>query len=93
MSPANPLFFLIAYTHLEGFEGLCVDGLVDFCPSCHMMFDMRLGSLGATVGARLDLPVVYYLQLLGLAMRIDVERLGLHLNTSSVDGLLEKIVW
>jgi len=46
----------------------------------------------ATVGAKLDVPVLYYTQLLGLAMGIDMERLGLQLNRSPVDEILQKIV-
>ena len=68
-----------------------VDGLIDSCPSCHMMFDMRQRSAGATVGSRLNLPVLYYTQLLGVAMGIEEEKLGLHLNRSPVNELLEKI--
>jgi len=83
--------FSFAGLKLRALKELGVDGLVDCCPSCHMMFDMRQRSLGATVGAKLEIPVLYYTQLLGLAMGIDMERLGLHLNRSPVDGLLEKI--
>ena len=83
--------FSFAGLKLRALKELGVDGLVDCCPSCHMMFDMRQKSLGATVGVKLDFPVLYYTQLLGLAMGIDEERLGLHLNRSPVDELLEKI--
>jgi heterodisulfide reductase subunit B len=68
-----------------------VDGLVVSCPSCHMMFDARQRAAGATVGSSLNLPVLYYSQLLGIAMGIGEEKLGLHLNRSPVDGLLDKI--
>jgi len=68
-----------------------VDGLVDACPSCHMMFDMRQKSAGATVGAKLSIPVLYYTQLLGVAMGIENEKLGLDLNRSPIDELLQKI--
>jgi len=68
-----------------------VDGLIDACPSCHMMFDMRQKSAGATVGAKLNIPVLYYTQLLGVAMGIENEKLGLHLNRSPIDELLQKI--
>ncbi len=84
--------FSFAGLKLKALKELGVDGLVDCCPSCHMMFDMRQKSLAATVGAKLDVPVLYYTQLLGLAMGIDMERLGLQLNRSPVDEILQKIV-
>jgi len=76
---------------MKAVQELGVDGLVNACPSCHMMFDMRQKSAGATVGAKLNLPVLYYTQLLGVAMGIESEKLGLHLNRSPVDELLQKI--
>jgi len=66
------------------------DALVVSCPSCQMMFDMRQKSAAATTGTKLNLPVLYYTQLLGLAMGISTERLGLNLNRSPVDELLQK---
>jgi len=67
------------------------DGLVVSCPACHLMFDARQRAAGATVGTKLNFPVLYYSQLLGIAMGIDGEKLGLHLNRSPVDELLGKI--
>ncbi len=67
------------------------DGLVVSCPACHTMFDARQRAAGATVGSKLNLPVLYYTQLLGVAMGINEEKLGLYLNRSPVDELLEKI--
>ena len=67
------------------------DGLVVSCPACHLMFDARQKVAGVTVGSKLNLPVLYYSQLLGTAMGIEEEKLGLHLNRSPVDKLLEKI--
>ena len=66
------------------------DGLVVSCPACHMMFDARQKSAEATVGSKLNLPVLYYTQLLGTAMGIKEEKLGLHLNRSPVDELLKR---
>jgi heterodisulfide reductase subunit B len=67
------------------------DALVVSCPSCQMMFDTRQKSAAATTGVKLSLPVLYYTQLLGVAMGIETERLGLHLNRSPIDALLQKI--
>ena len=66
------------------------DALVVSCPSCQMMFDMRQKSAAATIGAKLGIPVLYYTQLLGIAVGIETEKLGLHLNRSPVDELLRK---
>jgi len=68
------------------------EALVVSCPSCQNMFDMRQKSAAATTGAKLNLPVLYYTQLLGLAMGIQQEKLGLNLNRSSIDGFLQKAV-
>ena len=66
------------------------NALVVSCPSCQMMFDARQKSAAATTGAKLELPVLYYTQLLGLAMGFSVEKLGLNLNRSPIDKLLQK---
>ena len=44
--------------------------MVDVCPWCHKMFDSRQTKAGETVAAKLDVPVLYLTQLLGLAMGI-----------------------
>ena len=68
-----------------------VDGLVTSCPSCHIMFDTKQENSAALIGSKLSIPVIYYTQLLGLAMQIKEEDLGLHLNKSPVDAIIEKI--
>jgi len=75
---------------LKAIQDLGVDALVDSCPSCQNMFDMRQKSAAATTGAKLNLPIVYYTQLLGLAMGIPQEKLGLNLNRSPIDEFLQK---
>lgn len=81
----------LAGTKLNAVQNLGVDGLVVSCPDCGLMFDFKQKDAGTTVGAKLSLPVVYYTQLLGLAMNIEEEKLGLHLNQTPVDQLLTKI--
>jgi heterodisulfide reductase subunit B len=81
----------LAGTKLKAVQNLAVDGLVVSCPDCGLMFDYKQKDAGTTVGAKLSLPVVYYTQLLGLALDIEHEKLGLHLNQSTVDQLLTKI--
>jgi len=82
----------LANTKLNVLQNLGVDGLVISCPDCGLMFDFRQRDAGMTVGAKLSVPVVYYTQLLGLALNIGQEKLGLHLNQSPVDQLLTKVL-
>lgn len=83
--------FTFAGLKLKAIQNRDFDGLVVTCPACHMMFDERQKADASTIGSKLDLPVLYYTQLLGIAMGIEEEKLGLHLNRSPVDKLLEKI--
>jgi len=55
------------------------------------MFDFKQKDAATTIGAKLNIPVVYYTQLLGLALGIEKEKLGLQLNQSPVDQFLTKI--
>ncbi len=82
--------FTFSGLKLKALQDRGADALVVSCPSCQMMFDMRQKSAGATTGAKLNLPVLYYTQLLGLAMGTSAERLGLNLNRSPIDNLLQK---
>jgi len=81
----------LAGSKLKAVQNLTVDSLVVSCPDCQLMFDVRQKDAGTTVGAKLSVPVVYYTQLLGLALNIDERKIGLNLNQSSVDQLLSKI--
>jgi len=82
--------FTFTELKLKAVQDLGVDALVDSCPSCQNMFDVRQKSAAATTGAKLNLSIVYYTQLLGLAMGIPQEKLGLNLNRSPIDEFLQK---
>jgi heterodisulfide reductase subunit B len=81
----------LAGSKLKAVQDLGVDGLVVSCPDCGMMFDSKQNEAVTTTGAKISLPVVYYTQLLGLALGIEQNKLGLQLNQSPVDLLLAKI--
>jgi heterodisulfide reductase subunit B len=76
---------------MKALQALGVDGLVVSCPDCGLMYDSKQKEAESVVGAKFTLPVVYYTQLLGLALGIEQEKLGLHLNQSPVNRLLTKI--
>jgi heterodisulfide reductase subunit B len=63
------------------------DVFVDVCPWCHRMFDSKQIRAGEIVASKLDVPVVYLSQLIGLAFGIDEKKLGMELNLSPVDKI------
>lgn len=83
----------IAGEKLQSVKRYGFDGLVTLCPFCFKVFDNRQRAIQTAMGDRsIEVPVFYYTQLLGLAMRLEPERLGLELNLSPVDTLVEKIL-
>jgi len=81
----------LAGTKVKALQNLMVNGLVVSCPDCGLMFDFKQKDAEAIVGVKLNLPVLYYTQLLGLSLGIEQKSLGLHLNQSSVDQFLARI--
>lgn len=72
---------------LQAIQEQGIQALVDVCPWCHKMFDSRQTKAGEIVAAKLDVPVLYLTQLLGIALGIPKEKLGFDLNLSPVDKL------
>ncbi len=72
---------------LQAIQEQKFSGLVDTCPWGHRLFDSRQKNAADTVGAKLEVPVFYLTQLLGLAFDIDPTELGLHLNLSAIDKI------
>ncbi len=67
------------------------DAMVLLCPACGLQFDNFQRRIEADFGASYKLPVLYYPQLLGLALGVEPEELGLDMNRVKVDELLKKL--
>lgn len=68
------------------------DGMVTVCPFCHKMYDAKQGAIKTLMRDEgVELPVLYYTQILGLALGVEGEKLGINFNLSQVDKILEKI--
>jgi heterodisulfide reductase subunit B len=63
------------------------DCFVDTCPWCHRQYDYKQTKAGETVATKLNMPVYYLTQLIGLSMGISSDKLGLDLNLSPIDNL------
>jgi heterodisulfide reductase subunit B len=51
--------------------------LVTACPMCHVNLDMKQGDIEERYGERFGLPVYYLTDLVGLALGISAEELGI----------------
>lgn len=82
----------IAGTKLKAVHDYGFDGIVMICPFCMKIFDARQEAIKAHIKDKsIDLPAIYYTQLLGLSMGLNPTSLGLNLNRSPVDRILNKL--
>jgi heterodisulfide reductase subunit B len=63
------------------------NAFIDTCPWCHRQYDSKQVKAGETVAAKLEVPVFYLTQLLGLSFGVPRDKLGLDLNLSPVDKI------
>jgi len=67
------------------------DCLMTPCAFCHLQFDRGQVELNEKYERRYQLPVVFMTQLMGIALGMDAQELGLYDNAISTEGLLKKI--
>ncbi len=72
---------------LQSVQDQGFDLFVDTCPWCHRQYDSKQIKAGETVAAKLEMPVFYLTQLIGLSMGISSDKLGLNLNLSPIDKI------
>ena len=69
-----------------------VDCLVNVCSFCHLQYEASQVQLNKELGEnKYRIPVIYFTQLLGLAMGLDPTELGLDMHMIDTHPLLEKI--
>ncbi|MEO0161640.1 MAG: CoB--CoM heterodisulfide reductase iron-sulfur subunit B family protein [candidate division WOR-3 bacterium] len=68
------------------------DAMVLMCPFCSVMYDDNQRKIEQKFQEQYNLPVLYYPQVLGLAMGLEPRTLGLQMNRVSAKRILEKIM-
>jgi heterodisulfide reductase subunit B2 len=76
---------------LEILKKLEVDAIVLICPFCSVMYESNQKKIESTFDTKIDIPVLYLPQLIGLSMGMDKKELGLNMNRVRPKALLEKI--
>lgn len=80
----------MAGNHIAEAKDLGADALVTPCPLCHLNLDAQQPDAGRTIGRSLDVPILHIPQLLGLAMGLEPEALGLNRHVVNTKPLLDK---
>jgi heterodisulfide reductase subunit B len=55
------------------------------CPMCHSNLDMRRPEINKFLGEKIDIPILYISQVLGLAVGLDAKTLGLNRHMTEVN--------
>jgi len=76
---------------LSSIEESGADCMGLICPTCFSSFDMGQIMISRKKGKKYDIPIIYILQLLGLAQGLSAEEVGLHMHRVKADRVLEKI--
>ncbi|MHA2359368.1 MAG: CoB--CoM heterodisulfide reductase subunit B [Candidatus Thorarchaeota archaeon] len=83
----------IAKEKLDNLVEAGVDCIVDVCSFCHLQYETAQAQMNKEIGEmKYNIPVLYYTQLLGLAMDFDPTELGLDKHVIDTQPLLEKIL-
>ena len=70
-----------------------VDCIVNVCSFCHLQYEVSQVQLNKELGEqKYQIPVLYFTQLLGLAMGLEPEELGLGVHMINTQPLLDKIL-
>lgn len=67
------------------------DAIAVACPLCQMNLDLRQKQAAKTVDTHLDIPIPYFTQLMGLALNISPEVLGMGQLCVSAKAIVDKI--
>ncbi len=83
--------FKIAGGRIQEAIAAGADCLITPCPLCHLNLDSRQPEVEKTLGKSLGLPVLHLPQLVGLALGIAPNKLGLERHVVSTHPVLEKL--
>jgi heterodisulfide reductase subunit B2 len=81
----------MAYGKLAVLDEMNVNGLVVICPFCNVMFEGQQKAMTKKFGAKIKVPLLFYPQILGLAMGFSADELGFKLNRVKDKDMLQAL--
>ena len=76
---------------LEHVRAQQADAMVLVCPFCNVMYEGNQRKIEKVFQKEYKLPILYYPQLLGLALGIEPDELGMKMNRVKATELVKKI--
>jgi heterodisulfide reductase subunit B len=73
----------LSYDILKGAKEVDADAIVTMCPLCHLNLDFKQKRMQKKFEVELGVPIIYFTQIIGLALGIPPKKLGLHKNLTS----------
>ncbi len=92
MMTRSDIAFEMARKILDTAKTAGADCIALACPLCGMMLDGKQADIEKALHVEIEMPVVYITQLLGLALGIDANVLGLNKNAVDTKEILGKVV-
>jgi len=80
----------IAFAILAEAKEAGAEVIVTVCPLCHLMLDAKQRALEQKMGQKIGIPVLYVTQLVGIALGLGPEELGLEMNSVSPLAVVER---
>lgn len=81
----------IASRKLNHLQTAAADALNLVCPLCNVIYDKNQRVIERRLNKEYELPVLFYPQILGLALGINHEELGFNMNRTKVSKILSKV--
>jgi heterodisulfide reductase subunit B len=90
--PVNePLAIRLARDKLKSMKESGASFATVVCPACANQLDLQQLDLKESYGEEYGLPILFYPQILGLALGLDEEEVGLSMNRVSADPILDHL--
>jgi heterodisulfide reductase subunit B len=80
----------IAFAILAEAKEAGAEAIVTVCPLCHLMLDAKQKALEQKRALEIGIPVLYVTQLVGIALGLGPEELGLFMNSVSPVAMVER---
>ena len=76
---------------LEEAKAVGANAIAVGCPLCHANLDTRQGEVEQEYGTQYGIPIVYFTQLMGLALGVPLDKLGFQKHFVSADAFLSGV--